>query len=367
MTVVEDDQELAGEHAELPQLPAAAPNPTFVGIHGRDENTQILYISSGVRDALGFTPAHMMQHQAKEFIADSYSNTYPSIYLDKRGSDGDGDEEDDEDEANAYVMYMNIKTASGTPVLMRVTSFKCDNCVIVVTMAFPERPFQDRCELEVQMLDGAMKRLNMTRQEKQIESRRQSAAAQGRHMPLYFARNKQIKAAFVLENPSMSAIESEETGRRQTGPLVVFATGSISRIIDADNTDLMGYPFMKLVAPEDVLHVGKFFDRLSTSTDVLFEKFSMLQRPQVIEGDVVTEEEQNPRVMVECLGANVQDGVALLMRKLRTVAPPKRDTMGNYIHSKIHAVDDEGGYISLAEMISSDPETSDAPEWSLVN
>ncbi|KAJ2805720.1 hypothetical protein H4R21_001155, partial [Coemansia helicoidea] len=158
---------------------------------------------------------------------------------------------------------------------------------------------------------------------------------------------------------------NDETGDRQAGPLVVFVTGSVSHMVDADTSDVMRTPFLKLVAPEDLLHVSKYFDRLVDSTDVLFETFSLLSRPPVVEGDVEVADHENHRVVVECLGASSPDGLAILVRKLRTAPAPRRDSMGNYIHSRIHKVDEECGYVSLAELISSDPDTSDAPEaWS---
>ncbi|KAJ1730276.1 hypothetical protein H4S06_004080 [Coemansia sp. BCRC 34490] len=362
--------------------------PTFIGIHSRDASTQILYISSGCRQTMGFTPAYMVSRRAHEFIADPYHSDYPSIYESKEEA-----EEADEDEANAYVMYMNIKTAQGPPVLHRVTTFKCDNCVIVVAMAFPELPYQNRHELEVQMLDGAMKRMNITR-EKEAERannhrqaaalwRMRSEAQQGQRVPLYYARTRQIKVAFVLESPAsapdpapaaahMTAAAAAAAGdaaaaaaaRRQNGPLVVFVTGSIGRLIDADTSDLLRYPFLKLVAPEDLLRVSKFFEKLADTPDVLFETFSLLQRPHVIDGDIVVADEDNSRVVVECLGANVQDGVALLLRKLRSQPPPTADGLANYMRPKVHEMDEDGGYMTLSEMISDDPETSDAPEWS---
>ncbi|KAJ1797480.1 hypothetical protein LPJ59_003113 [Coemansia sp. RSA 2399] len=302
--------------------------PTFIGFHSRDASNQILYISSGCRQSMGYTPEFMVSKQAHEFIADPFKDDYSSIY------DGKKEEENTEDdEANAYVMYMNVKTASGNPVLHRLTTFKCDNCVIVIAMGFPDIPYQSKHELEVQMLDGAMKRMN-------------------------------VKVAFVLENPKATEVLVNEGVRRQNGPLVVFVTGSIGRLIEADTADLMRYPFMKLVAPEDLLRVSKFFEKLSEATDVIFETFSLLQRPHIINGDIVVTDEQNTRVVVECLGASVPDGMAVLLRKLRSEAPPTMDAMGNYLRPKVHEVDEESGYITLSEMISDDPETSDAGEWS---
>ncbi|KAJ1799140.1 hypothetical protein LPJ59_002039 [Coemansia sp. RSA 2399] len=226
------------------------------------------------------------------------------------------------------------------------------------------------------MLDGAMERVNVTHDkgagQSDINNHQQAAArwrqraesGYGQRVPLYCAQSRQIKAAFVLENPSATEVQANEGSRRQNGPLVVFVTGSVGRLIDADTSDVMRFPFLKLVAPEDLLRVSKFFERLGETTDVIFETFSLLQRPHIIDGDVVVADEQNTRVVVECLGANVQDGMALLLRKLRSEAPPTMDDMGNYVRPKVHEVDEEGGYMTLADIISDDPETSDAGEWS---
>ncbi|KAJ1797481.1 hypothetical protein LPJ59_003114 [Coemansia sp. RSA 2399] len=343
--------------------------PAFIGIHSRDASTQVLYISSGCRQSMGYTPEQLISKSAHDFIADPFKDDYSTLYDSK-------EDDTDEDEANAFVMYVNIKTADGDPVLHRATTFKCDNCIIVICMAFPELPYQNIHELEVQMLDGAMKRVNVTRDreaERRNANNHQQAAARwreraetgyGQRVPLYYAQSRQIKVAFVLENPAATEVLVNDGVRRQNGPLVVFVTGSVGRLVDADTADLMRYPFLKLVAPEDLVRVSKFFERLSNSLDVLFETFSLLQRPHVIDGDVEVSDAQNTRIVVECLGANVQDGVALLLRKLRSEAPPTMDDMGNYMRPKIYEAEEEGGYMTLSEIISDDPETSDAGEWS---
>ncbi|KAJ2549411.1 hypothetical protein EV175_004460, partial [Coemansia sp. RSA 1933] len=191
-----------------------------------------------------------------------------------------------------------------------------------------------------------------------------SETGYGQRVPLYYAQSQQVKVAFVLENPRATEDLAAVGVRRQSGPLVVFTTGSVGRLIDADTSDLMRFPFLKLVAPEDLLRVSKFFDKLSETMDVLFETFSLLQRPHIIDGDIVVSDAQNTRVVVECLGANVRDGMAVLLRKLRSEAPPTMDDMGNYLRPKVHDADQEAGYMTLSEMISDDPETSDAAEWS---
>ncbi|KAJ1718332.1 hypothetical protein LPJ61_006687, partial [Coemansia biformis] len=123
-----------------------------------------------------------------------------------------------------------------------------------------------------------------------------------------------------------------------------------------------------LVAPEDVVHAGRYFERLSDTTDVQCETFSLLKHPHIIDGDIFVADEENPRIVVEALGAAVDDGVVFMIRKLRTIPPPKRGSMGDYVHAWAPEADNEGGYLSLAEMISSDPDTSDAPGlWSLLS
>ncbi|KAJ2796664.1 hypothetical protein H4R20_005459 [Coemansia guatemalensis] len=357
--------------------------PSFIGIHTRDESTQILYISSGVRRALGYTPAQVISHNAKDFMADTTSEDYPAIYADADENDtcssvatasaatlgnrSASSEEDQDDEASVYVLYVNTVSASGQPTFERATTFKCDNCVLFICVAFPEVPFRNRNELEVQMLDGAMKRLNITRQhEAQIERRRALASQRGYQPSMYSAHSRQVKAAFVLEHPHAVDYSRSDAGDRLIGPLVVFVTSSVSHLVEADTSDIMRCPFLKLVAPEDVLHVCKFFEQLSKSMDVQFKTFALLKRPHIIEGDIFTTDEENPRIVVECLGAAADDGVVLLLRRLRTVPPPKKDSSGNYIHSGIYEVEDTEGYMSLSELISSDPETSNAPNWSHV-
>ncbi|KAJ1725734.1 hypothetical protein LPJ61_005623, partial [Coemansia biformis] len=323
--------------------------PSYIGIHARDESTRMLYITSGVQEAVGYSAESIINTRAIDFIMDHYDiNDLPWLYESKKkgGAVGGGDDgdEDETDMANAYVMYINIKTASGTPVLQRITTFKCDNCVVYISVTFPEVPYHDRRELQVRMLDGAMKQLNVSQKRKEhIEAQGGRPLVHRRRSPLYYSQSRRIKTAFVLEHPDVAGVVMSEAEGRLAGPAISFVTGSVSRLVDADTSDLMKAPFLKLVAPEDVLHASRFLDRLSRSTDVMFETFSLLQRPPVVVGDVAVADEDNRRVVVECLGASSQDGVVLLASKLHTVTAPKRDTMGNYIHSRVHEIDNEGG------------------------
>ncbi|KAJ2712438.1 hypothetical protein H4R19_002757, partial [Coemansia spiralis] len=270
----EDADLSSASHSDSDSEPAANGTsarpyrPTHLGIHLLDETSRVLYVSSGIRQTRGFTPEQLINKSALDFISDGFdSMDYLSMY-EANQSPSTTAENDRGDEANAYIVYTNLRGADGAPVYTRVALFPCDSCVLYVCQVYPDALPSQRNELEVQMLDGEKRKRNVTRErgQKIAQARAQPG---GRRTPLYSARSNQVKAAFVLEHPVVADIENDETGDRPAGPLVVFVTGSVSRLVDADTSDLMRVPFMQLVAPEDMLHVGKFFDRLSKSTDVL--------------------------------------------------------------------------------------------------
>ncbi|KAJ1845563.1 hypothetical protein LPJ70_002449, partial [Coemansia sp. RSA 2708] len=223
---------------------------------------------------------------------------------------------------------------------------------------------QNQKELEVEMIDKGMKRINITRKkEAQLERHKASSAIPGR-IDIGQVRNTQVKVAFILERADVANLDTAETGRRPAGPLIVFCTGAISHLIEADTSDVMNYPFLKLVAPESVAYVSNLFDRLLDSNGVLFDTFALLKHPHIIDGDIFVGDVENPRIVVECLGAVSDDGVVLLLRHMRTAPAPKRDTLERHIQRAPLDINMEDGYQTLADLISSDGETSDvAAEW----
>ncbi|KAJ1750208.1 hypothetical protein LPJ79_003109 [Coemansia sp. RSA 1821] len=318
---------------------------SYIGIHSSDSSTKVLYVTEGVLHAVGYAPSFLVNKQAKDFIADSMDqDDYPLLYA---SSNEDGTD----NTASVYSMWVNIKSARGMPVLHRIVSFRCDHTVIYLGITFPQVPFKDHHELEVEQLDREAKRLNVTRTKNALEQSRPSGQ-------MFVTRGQQAKCAVVLEHyaPSIS-------NRQVTGPCIRFATSSIDRVLDADYSDLIGFPFLKLVAPEDVLLVTKFLDRLVDSCDVQFEKFCLLSRPYVISGDIVVPDCENVRVLVEALGAaSSSDGMVLLLRKIRSISPPTPGTMHQYLHARSGSEEE----MSLLEILTSDPETScAAPGWSL--
>ncbi|KAJ2310750.1 hypothetical protein IWW52_005325 [Coemansia sp. RSA 2704] len=338
-------------------------HPTYIAIHSRSNSADVLYVSGGIREALGYTPSQIITKSATTFIADEFQNDYMLIYDKPPGHCED--DEGDEDGADVHSFYLNITHADGHVLLERVTTIKCSSCVIAVITAYPEITGQNQKELEVEMIDREMKRVNITRKKKARLERQKQGGRVAAQASLGRVRNKQVKVAFILERADVASLETAETGRRPAGPLVAFCTGSVSHLIEADTSDVMNCPFLKLVAPESIAYVSDFFDRLLDSNSVMFDTFALLKHPHIIDGDIFVGDEENPRIIVECLGAAADDGIALLLRHLRTAPAPKRDTLGNYIRSVTMEIDKESGYQTLADLISSDAETSDAAdEWS---
>ncbi|KAJ1807869.1 hypothetical protein LPJ77_002738 [Coemansia sp. RSA 2523] len=336
---------------------------TFIGLHERTPMASILYCSSGVRPALGYTPASLASQEKRLTVADTFGlQQYSRIFT---HNDDEDEEVSFDDEASIFTMYIYLNDHNEHPVLCRVTSFKTDTCVLAVVTTFPEVPFVSRPEIEVEILDRKMAQEDASRQEAaKTAVKKGRSGRRSRDRSTFVVKNKRAKVAFVLEHPHVTTIETEETGRRPNSSVIAFATGSISSLLDVDTSDVAQIPFLKLIAPEDILHVSRYFERLSDATDVQFETFRFMQRPQIIAGDIAVADENNSRVLVEALGAAVEDGVVLLVRKVRVEPAPTRDTLGNFVRPRDHDFDD-ADFMSLADIISSDPGTSDAGDgWS---
>ncbi|KAJ2501016.1 hypothetical protein GGH96_002237 [Coemansia sp. RSA 1972] len=317
-------------------------------------------MSNGCLATLGFEPSTVMAGCVKDFVVDPLPEAYTELY--KRRSTDDGEIED-EDDADVYCWYTNLKNSTGGAVLHKMVSMKTDDMVIFMGTAYKDAQHQLHNELIVQKIgsSGVKHSLNVTQK---MLSARDNRGTEGARNSMYRTRNRQAKAAFILENQQTLTEANSSPDAHITGPLIMFSTNA-NHLIEGDMSDLISYPFLKLVAPEDLVHVTKYCEQLIGSTDVHFERFSLLYQPHVIDGDIVVSDEDNQRVVVECLGSAVVDGVVLLLRKLCIAPPPKRDTMGNFIRASIAPDSDDG--LSLFDLLSDDPSTSEAPDsWTVM-
>ncbi|KAJ2876441.1 hypothetical protein GGH93_000758 [Coemansia aciculifera] len=136
------------------------------------------------------------------------------------------------------------------------------------------------------------------------------------------------------------------------GPRVLFASNSFDRIINIDACDVQGIPFLLLVASEDVAKAGRFLDNIKTASTVLIEHLLLLADPLA---ELTNGEQREPKtVAVEIMAAGADSGAVMLCQLARQP-----------LCSGICELSD--GYMSLEDIISSDPETSDiADVWGRV-
>ncbi|KAJ1801651.1 hypothetical protein LPJ75_006415, partial [Coemansia sp. RSA 2598] len=123
-----------------------------------------------------------------------------------------------------------------------------------------------------------------------------------------------------------------ETGGSE-GPTILFASRSFSRIVGVDTDEVQGLGFLSLVAPADIVRAGAFLESVFDSNDVMVERLTF-----VVEGRETS---------VEVMAAGSREGVMLLCQMKA--------------HGNV-AGNEDAGYLSLEEIISSDPETSDCPD-----
>ncbi|KAJ2448124.1 hypothetical protein EV183_005583, partial [Coemansia sp. RSA 2336] len=313
----------------------------------------ILYVSSGCVEALGFTPEYILEHGGTNYIADSFSTSdYAHIYNNKHTGSSD--------DSSVYMLYLYLRNSDNVPVLHQITSFVCESCVICINRVYPDAVFADHRELQAQELDGNMRQINVTRSRQVLLEAERRANARGAASRRIYTYGQQPRAAVMLENTAFA--DAEQEARRLHGTLIMFATSSISSLVDIDNIDLVNFPFIKLVAPEDVVRVSRYLTKVAGSSRVHFEKFSLLRQPHVLE----SAGEGSGRMVVESLGAASQDGIVLLLRKVKQVPAPQHNTVGSYLRS-IDVEASDSDYVSLAELVSSEPETTDTPaNWDIL-
>ncbi|KAJ2161544.1 hypothetical protein GGF46_001399 [Coemansia sp. RSA 552] len=324
---------------------------SFIGIHGRENPTKILYVSKGAERVLGFPSDFILQEGGTGYIVDSFDkNEYTRIF-ERTTPEDDG--------ADIYMVLVHLKNSAGDPVPIRITSFVCDTCVLCINVAYPTVPFCDVKELRALVVGSHPDQTMAPPGDGAVAGRREGRAATRPCDPLYRRCNRQAKAAFVVESPESISVEAVAAGTRAGGALIEFVTGSVGQVIDADASDLVGCPFLQLVAPEHMLRVAEFLDGLSGTNNVKTLRFLMLRQPCMGQGDILIRDEDNLRVAVECVAASSEDGAILFVRKLYEV-----DSISGreVVDRALWQYRTDSGMFS--GIVSSDPDTSDAPGWS---
>ncbi|KAJ2787727.1 hypothetical protein GGI15_000498 [Coemansia interrupta] len=307
------------------------PHHSFIAIHDKSPESRILYMSSGVRQALGVQPQDMIGQSAYAFLAsDTHTAAYPHASCGSL------------DETCVTILDLNAQH-TGTLLATRVHIFSCDSCNLIVATMQPghvrrQPPAMDVCRPF----------------SPSSEPSEPSASA------VRVARETRLRACLVLGPWVSHPVVSADGGSagvvtNPLGPRVVFATNSVSRMLDVDGDELVDMPFLRMVAPESLGEAAGFLERLGRQESFVFARIFLVRRP----GDAG--EVGWGRAEVEVVGARSDDGAVLLCRMLGVYAAPQVGGMANGGSGWMAGRELDPGYASLAELLSSDAETSDCP------
>ncbi|KAJ1723652.1 hypothetical protein LPJ53_002035 [Coemansia erecta] len=272
----------------------------YIAIHDKTPLMRVLYASSNIRQILQFAPSEVVGHPALAFVshikATDYSEQFGRLTND-----------------TVLASHMLVDNRQGTPVLLRIIHFSCDNLEFNVALAVPHMPQQGL----------------------QQDSLAIRAAMAG-------SRASRVQACLVLESSAVAEHHSP------LGPRVVFATRSVERVVGRPAEDIQGLGFMQLLAPHEVTRAALFLEgvAVSASVEYIVLRFAPATATTTAAATAATAGGEE-YVSVEVLAAGSDDGALLLCRSM--AAGSRGGNNDN----------DNDGYVSLDEIISSDAETSD--------
>ncbi|KAJ1958937.1 hypothetical protein GGI12_004605 [Dipsacomyces acuminosporus] len=308
----------------------AAQKPvTYIGIHERTPEVPILYISSSVRQALLFEPEECIGQSVKDFFADS--------------GDGEGFRKElgSYSDENVIVTKVIAKRKDNTPVRIRSIAFACSNVTFHLLTAYPLAATDKHNEhISVQKFKCNLNQTNARSGEHVLYSGQGSSGAQRLakkttqrdvYQHVISSIRKSHQACLVLED-----LKSNNTDGKP-GARIIFVTDSINRILDVDACDLQEVPFLSLVALQDITKAADFLDKALCGSVLALETLRLLVNP------LESSQLGSPKcVSVEFMAMGSDDGAVMLCQ-------PKQEL----------SYDGKDGYLSLEEIISSDPGTSD--------
>ncbi|KAJ2288908.1 hypothetical protein IW139_005299, partial [Coemansia sp. RSA 353] len=153
------------------------------------------------------------------------------------------------------------------------------------------------------------------------------------------------KACLILVG---SLSTSEENN--PLGPTILFASNSFTRILDGDVSDIQGMSFLSLIATQDTIKAARFLEKMTSPERIVLDRLKFSANPVDTDanGDV-----QSSEVTVEVLGAGSDEGAIILCQLDNASSHRSRD---------INDDDELSGYMSLEDIITSDPESSDVSD-----
>ncbi|KAJ1954450.1 hypothetical protein GGI12_005787 [Dipsacomyces acuminosporus] len=229
-------------------------------------------------------------------------------------------------DSNVILTSAFIKGRHGEDILTRGISFVCGTVGLVMITAY----------INV-MRDQSSQTVDIQTYKCILSNDENSAGAANSSVE-----NRDTNSMYLIKSAYQACMVLEEMCANNLNPKIVFATDSINRILDVDSCDLQGEPFLSLVAMEDKGKAAAFLEKTLNDNDLVLERLHLSLNPWE-DGQLA-----DPRcVSVEFMAMGSDDGAIMLCQLEQPWISGRSENVG---------------YISLEDIISSDPETSDFPD-----
>ncbi|KAJ2805468.1 hypothetical protein H4S07_004010 [Coemansia furcata] len=308
---------------------------SYVTIYERDAPELVLYVSANSRLVLGYEPEEMVGHSVLDYSCDSHAKHYSCQWP------------ADNPELGVTMLPHNLRHKQGHKVYAHVTSINCSGHMFAIVTGFPElgdvqinESILYKLQYETEFdPNGVTVREEQSKEDILNPPHRPITKDSLRKANMYTARACRAKACFVL------CMELEDALAQ--GPKIEFVTNSISKIYDGttDGYEIIGMPFFSLVAPADITKAAAYMDSLRTSARPQLCSLRLLRH-------ATDSSDNGSLVEVELFGAVSDNKTVLLCQKLRRRSNGRERGIE----------EDELPYMSLEEIISSDPDSTDIGE-----
>ncbi|KAJ1755053.1 hypothetical protein GGH19_003709 [Coemansia sp. RSA 1807] len=316
---------------------------SYIVIFERASPENIIFASSNCEQVLGYTPHEMVGTSAMTYSADSHAKHYSCEWP------------ADNPELGVTMMPHNLRRKDGSSVYTHSIAINCSGYLFTVVNAFPELGHVDLGE-------SVLYKLQHETDFVQLDAEKASSEQLGcsdpvdlvspalpvvtteslRKAHVFTARASRIKACVIVDH-------SDDVN----GPVIEFVTNTIGNMYsgDVDAHELIGRSFFSLLVASDVSRAATYLDSLIQNTRPQMCVLRLVRQPL----DEPTDE-RGESIEIEVFGASSGTKIMLLCQRVRRnrklVASANR-------RAGFDNDDDDLPYMSLEDIISSDPESSD--------
>ncbi|KAJ2161525.1 hypothetical protein GGF46_001380 [Coemansia sp. RSA 552] len=346
---------------------------SYIAVFERRSPENIIFASSNCEQVIGYRSDEMVGTSAMSYSADTYAKHYSCEWP------------EDNPELGVTLLPHNLRHKNGSVIFTHSIAINCSGLIFTFVKAFPEFGYVPlgqsilyklQHETDYEALDASKSRSSIdssgtTADEKLVRTEGSAEELVSPPHPkitkdslsrahVFTARASRIKAVLLCHQP----LATTEDGVH--GPKIEYSTNTISNIYggDVEAHELIGHPFFSLVVPEDITKAAMFMDSLFSATQPQLCVLRLLRHPTLEEvpaaGRPATSQAEAP-IEVEVFGASSERKVILLCQRIRKQQQASR-TPAAIPRTGFADSNDDLGYMSLGEIISSDPDSSDINE-----